>query len=117
MKEHELPLEIMGAPGSPYTRKMLSLLRYRRIPYRFIPSNRHRDPESEARYPERPKPKVHLLPIFYLKNEFGVEEAVCDSTPLTRKFEQTLKNYRSALQNDPVLTFIDYLIEDYADEW
>ena len=117
MKDLELPLEIMGAPGSPYTRKMLSLLRYRRIPYRFIPNNRHRDPESEARYPERPKPKVHLLPIFYFKDKFGVEEAVCDSTPLIRKFEQALKNYRSVIPDEAALIFIDYLIEDYADEW
>ena len=30
------PLQMMGAPGSPYSRKVRSLLRYRRIPYVFI---------------------------------------------------------------------------------
>ena len=46
-----------------------------------------------------------------------MEEAVCDSTPLIRTFEQTLKNYRSVVPDESALAFIDYLIEDYADEW
>ena len=28
-------VELMGAPGAPYTRKMLALMRYRHIPYRI----------------------------------------------------------------------------------
>ena len=33
------PVKMMGAPGSPYTRKMRAVLRYRRIPYLFIQQN------------------------------------------------------------------------------
>lgn len=29
------PIEFMGAAGSPYTRKMLALMRYRQIPYKI----------------------------------------------------------------------------------
>ncbi len=66
------PLKMMGAPGSPYTRKMRSLLRYRNIPYRLVyqGSEEHRS---------LPQPRVSLLPTFYLPNEAGEEVAVTDS--------------------------------------
>ena len=117
MEKVENPLELMGVPGSPYTRKMLALLRYRRIPYRLIPSDRHRANDDMSRYRTRPQPKVHLLPIFFLTNEEGEEHAVCDSTPLIRRFENSYSQYRKVIPNDASLAFIDYLIEDYADEW
>ena len=104
------PLLLSGAPGSPYTRKMLALLRYRQIPYRLIIARR--DDESSR----LPKPKVQLLPTFYLPGEHGELEAVVDSTPLTRRFEAEFDT-RAAVPSDTVVAFIDALLEDYADEW
>ena len=103
------PLLFRGAPGSPYTRKMLALLRYRRIPHRFI-IGRHDGVEG------LPQPKVALLPTFYLQNDRGELEAVVDSTPLIRRFEIEFTD-RPVVPPDPVVAFIDYLLEDYADEW
>jgi len=103
------PLELMGAPGSPYTRKMRALLRYRRIPYIVYQQN-----SKEASTLPRPKPP--LLPTFFLPDEKGEIVAVTDSTPLIRRFESEFEG-RSVLPPDPVLEFLDLLLEDYADEW
>ena len=103
-------LELMGAPGSPYTRKMLSLLRYRHIPHNMIWGGHQNPPEG---YPE---PKVRLVPTFYFPTPEGGVEAVVDSTPITRRLEQMYPE-RSVLPPDPELRFYNDLIEDYADEW
>ena len=105
----ETPLLLSGAPGSPYTRKMLAVLRYRHIPYRFLLSG-HNVPAS------LPAPKVALLPTFYLKENGGSYVAAVDSTPLIRRFEEAFDG-RNVVPADPVIEFIDYLLEDYADEW
>lgn len=102
-------LELLGAPGSPYTRKMLALLRYRRIPYRMMWGS-HFDPPADY-----PAPKVKLLPTFYF-GEGKDKEAIVDSTPIIQKLEH-LTSERSVVPNDPLLRFIDLLIEDFADEW
>ena len=65
-------ITLMGVPGSPYTRKMLAVLRYRRIPYQLIVG-------SHRGRTDLPLPKVQLLPTFYLPNEIGGIEAVVDS--------------------------------------
>ena len=116
MNDLKPPLELMGVPGSPYTRKMLALLRFRRIPYRLLPSMRHSVSPDIERFETRPNPKVPLLPTFYLKDESGQEQAVCDTTPLIREFEIEYQD-RSVIPENAVLAFIDYLLEDYADEW
>ena len=104
------PLALRGAPGSPYTRKMLALLRYRRISYRFLVGGL--GPLAEG----LPKAKVELLPTFYFPAEDGELEAVVDSTPIIRRLEADVIG-RAVVPTDPALAFLDYLVEDYADEW
>ena len=103
------PIALHGAPGSPYTRKMLAVLRYRRIPYRFLVG-------PWAQREDLPKPKVELLPTFYFETPTGDVEAVVDSTPIIRRLEAEALG-RSVIPRDPALAFIDFLLEDYADEW
>jgi glutathione S-transferase len=103
------PLRLLGAPGSPYTRKMLAVLRYKRLPYALILGNH----QSRT---DLPRPKVALLPTFYLPDEAGAIEAVTDSTPLIRRFDAEYPA-RQVVPADPVLAFLDYLLEDFADEW
>jgi glutathione S-transferase len=102
------PLALSGAPGSPYTRKMLAVLRYRRIPYRLY--FRGREPA------DFPRPKVALLPTFYLPGPDGALQAVTDSTPLIRRFDAQIAG-RPVRPSNPAIAFLDSLIEDYADEW
>ncbi len=103
------PLLLRGAPGSPYTRKMISALRYRQIPYRLMLNLPH--DRSDL-----PQPKVSLLPTFYLPNSDGELQAVVDSTPLLRRFDDELPG-PAVIPVDPVIGFVDALLEDYADEW
>ena len=103
------PVTLSGAPGSPYTRKMLAVLRYRRIPYRYLTL-------GHPRMAQMPRPKVQLLPTFYLPDESGALVAVTDSTPLIRRVERDHSG-RSLIPANPALAFLDELIEDYADEW
>jgi glutathione S-transferase len=108
-----MPIEdritLSGAPGSPYTRKMLAVLRCRRLPYRFLTS-------GADGLAGMPRPKVQLLPTFYFPGATGGLEAVTDSTPIIRRLEGEHVG-RSVIPSDPALAFLDELIEDYADEW
>ena len=103
------PLVLTGAPGSPYTRKMRAVLRYRHIPHRVLQ-------QGSPQHLSRPRPKVELLPTFYLPDENGKEVAMTDSTPLIRRFEKAFEG-RSVIPSDPVVALVDALLEDYADEW
>ena len=53
------PIPIVGNPASPYTRKMLALMRYRRIPYAV----EWGDPRALIKKMGLEEPKPILLPI------------------------------------------------------
>lgn len=98
---------VMGSPPSPYTRKMLAVLRFRHIPYSFIS---RKDALDRGLAPA----KVPLLPTLYLPDD--PKTPVTDSSPIIRRLEAE-NSGRSIVPSDPVLALIDMLIEDYGDEW
>jgi glutathione S-transferase len=99
------PFTIVGSPGSPYSRKLRAVLRYRRIPFRWINQG---SPESAG----LPQPRVALQPRLILDGE-----ARTDTTPLIRELERRVGGDRSVIPTDAALAFLDALIEDYGDEW
>jgi len=105
------PIRLAGGTASPYTQKMVALLRYRRVPYAVTWGQP--DQVCDALGVEKPKPI--FMPTFFFESEEGIV-AQCDSTPIIRRLEQMYPG-RSVLPTDPALAFIDYLIEDFADEW
>jgi len=102
------PLIITGAPGSPYTRKMLAALRYRRLPHIFIS-----DLDASRRLPQ---PRVKLWPVAYFHEPDGSLAPMTDSTPILRRLEAE-HAARRIVPADPALAFLDALVEDFADEW
>lgn len=103
------PIEFLGIDCSPYSMKMLSYLRYRRIPHAMV--------RGDMSGPEGyPKPKFPMLPTFYLPDSEGNLHAAIDSTPIMRRFENEYSE-RKALPEDPVVSFFVDLVEDFADEW
>ena len=104
-------ITLIGNTPSPYTRKMIALLRYRHIPYSIIWA----DPKEVLEEKGIAQPKVALLPTFIFEDQ-DQPYAMVDSTPIIRKLEEANQG-RSVLPQDPKIAFIDYLLEDFADEW
>ena len=104
------PLKLLGVSGSPYSRKLRAVLRFRRLPHLWI----LRGSKDEGVVPELP---VRLMPVLVFPGPAGrYEEAAIDSTPLIRRLEREHTG-RSVIPPDPALAFLDALLEDYADEW
>jgi glutathione S-transferase len=84
--------------------KMRAVLRYRRLPFVFVPAM----PGSEPIASVRPA----VIPVVRVPDgTFRV-----DSTPMIEELE-ILHPSRSIVPDDPGLSFLSYLLEDFADEW
>jgi glutathione S-transferase len=106
----EAPLEIVGVHGSPYSRKMRAVLRYRHIAHRWIV---HLSKEDR----DIPEVPVALIPVLVFPGAEGSpKEAMIDSTFQIRRLEESWRE-RSLIPPDPVIALLDFLIEDFADEW
>ncbi|HSL59759.1 MAG TPA: glutathione S-transferase N-terminal domain-containing protein [Acidimicrobiales bacterium] len=103
------PLLLGGTYGSPYSLKMRAVLRYRRIPFRWVLRN--------SRWDQLPDVAVKIIPVIAFPDENGEHhEAMVDSTPQIERLEAMVAE-RSLVPVDPVVAFLDELVEDYADEW
>ena len=105
------PIPIVGNPASPYTRKMLALMRYRRIPYAV----EWGDPRALIKKMGLEEPKPILLPVLVF-NIDGKDRAITDSTPIIRHLEKEF-SVRRVIPSDPKLNFLNYVLEDFGDEW
>ncbi|HUA32904.1 MAG TPA: glutathione S-transferase N-terminal domain-containing protein [Candidatus Binataceae bacterium] len=103
-------LKLVGAFGSPYSRKMRAVLRYRRIPFTWI----MRGSKDDVEIPAVP---VALIPVIVFPGEGGKPDAaMVDSTFQIKRLEKEFTE-RSLVPRDPALAFLQELIEDYGDEW
>ena len=76
-------IKVFGAPASPYTQKIISILRYRHIPYEVFWGD---VPGKLSRLGDIELPKPILLPTLLLKDENGkltVQKTSNQDTPLT----------------------------------
>jgi glutathione S-transferase len=105
-------IEVIGAPGSPYTRKLVALLRYRRIPYVV----HWRDTATVLQEKGVEPPKVALLPTVLLPDGEDDFNVAIDSTPILRGLDERFSR-RRVRPVDPALALVDALLEDFADEW
>jgi glutathione S-transferase len=61
------------------------------------------------------EPKPVLLPVMIFEVD-GKHKAITDSTPIIRHLEIEFSP-RSVIPSDPKLAFLNYVLEDFGDEW
>ena len=97
---------IYGAEISPYSVKVRSYFRYKRIPHEWIV----RDASKQAEFQKYAK--LPLIPVVVTPDDQGIQ----DSTPIIEHMEGLFPE--PGIQPEgPVLAFLSTLLEEFGDEW
>ena len=86
-------------------------MRYRRIPYAI----EWGDPREFIKKFDVEEPKPVLLPVMIFDVD-GEKKAITDSTPIIHHLENEFPA-RGVIPPDPKLAFLNYVLEDFGDEW
>ena len=97
---------ILGAEISPYSVKVRSYFRYKKIPHEWVPRDANATPEFQKHA------KLPLIPLVLTPEE----QAIQDSTPIIERLEAEHPE-PSIHPKDVPLAFLSALIEEFGDEW
>ena len=97
---------IFGSELSPYSVKVRSYFRYKRVPHEWLQRSEQNMAEFER------FAKLPLIPLVLTPRR----EAIQDSTPIMARLDE-LYPQPAAHPDDPALAFISALLEEYGDEW
>ena len=97
---------IYGSELSPYSVKIRSYFRYKKIKHEWI----ERSLKNQKAF--RKLAKIQIIPLVHCPNG----EVLQDSTPIILKMEEEFKS-KPVVPEEPVLAFLSRLVEEYADEW
>jgi glutathione S-transferase len=100
------PYRIFGLELSPYSVKVRSYFRYKRIPHEWVV--RHMGNMAEF----QKHAKLPLIPLVVMPDGSAMQ----DSTPIIEALEARFPE-PSIHPPDPALAFLSALVEEYADEW
>ncbi|MGI9335933.1 MAG: glutathione S-transferase C-terminal domain-containing protein [Gammaproteobacteria bacterium] len=110
---------LFGSIGSPYALKLRALMRYRRLPFDWVPASIDWLPDGLAREPASKAANeeiAHVRPPVIPVLRFPDGDYRNDTTPLAYELEQRHVE-RRVVPHDPALAFLSHLLEDMADEW
>jgi glutathione S-transferase len=100
------PFRVFGSELSPYSVKVRSYLRFKKLPNEWIVRNASNMAEFSARA------KLPLIPLVITPDD----RALQDSTPILETLEAEHPE-PSIHPSDPALAFLSALLEEYGDEW